>query len=71
MIERTEEILQVRLEVVEITLGADEGDCMPVRVGPGPKVPLVTADRDARRDLGTDGLDAAKSRRNVMKLVKS
>ena len=55
---RTEELVEVSAEVVDVSISGDEGDRLPVGVRARPEVPRVTGDVDARIDLGADGLNA-------------
>jgi hypothetical protein len=59
---RTEELLQVGGEVVDIALGADEGEDLPVAVGTAPEVPVVTPDVKIPADLRAEGPGAARGR---------
>ena len=54
----TEEVVDVRAEVVDVAASRDERAGLPVGVGAGPEVPGVASDSDARVDLGADGIDA-------------
>ena len=55
---RTEELVEVSAEVVDVTVSGDEGDRLPIGVRAGPEVPRVTSDADAGVDLRANGLDA-------------
>lgn len=55
---RTEEIVQVCVEVCDVSVGADERQDFPVSIGALPEVPGVTGDVEAAEDLGADWLDA-------------
>ena len=56
---RTEEVVQVDIEVPHFARGNDEGEDLPVGVGSIPQVPGVTGDVEAAKDLVSDGLNAA------------
>lgn len=47
----TEELLEVHVEVSDITIGTDKGQDSPVRVGALPQVPFVAGNLDVREDL--------------------
>ena len=59
---RTEELVDVSAEAVDVPVRGDEGNRLPVGVGARPEVPGVAGDADARVDLGADGLNAVAGR---------
>lgn len=55
---RTEEIVQVCVEVRDVSVRADERQDFPVSIGALPEVPGVTGNVEAAENLRADWLDA-------------
>ncbi len=56
---RTEEIVQVCVEVRDVSVGADERQDFPVSIGALPEIPGVTGNVEAAENLRADWLDAS------------
>ena len=57
---RTEELVEVGVEVAHLARGDVEGEDLPVGVGPAPEVPGVPGNIEADEDLRADGLDTTE-----------
>lgn len=56
---RTEEIVQVCVEVRDVSVGANKRQDFPVSIGALPEIPGVTGNVEAAENLGADWLDAS------------
>ena len=53
----TEEFLEVRVEVRDVTVSTDKRQDLPVRVGAFPEIPRVPGDLNPAENLRTDRLN--------------